>query len=77
MKRDVIMYTMPLCPYCFRAKRYLSGKGISFVEKNIIVPQNFKELRGITKSIGVPVTVVGKRILTRFSLEEYEEVFGD
>ena len=28
----VEIYTTPLCPYCFRAKRLLSRKGIDFVE---------------------------------------------
>lgn len=75
MNQEVIMYTLPLCPYCARAKRFLSGKGIKFIEKNILLPKNFKELRSVTNSIGVPVTVVGKHILTRFSSAEYEEVF--
>jgi glutaredoxin 3 len=28
----VEIYTTPLCPYCFRAKRLLSRKGVGFVE---------------------------------------------
>ncbi|EHQ87778.1 glutaredoxin-like protein [Desulfosporosinus youngiae DSM 17734] len=75
MNQEVIMYTLPLCPYCARAKRFLSGRGIMFTEKNIFIPKNFKELRKVTDAIGVPVTIVGKRILTRFSSTEYEEVF--
>ncbi|AFQ42746.1 glutaredoxin family protein [Desulfosporosinus meridiei] len=75
MKQEIVMYTLPLCPYCARAKRFLTGRGIMFSEKNILIPKNFKELRNMTNSIGVPVTIVGKRILTRFSLAEYEEVF--
>jgi len=69
------MYTVPLCPYCARAKRFLSGKGILFTEKNILFPKHLKELRSKTDEIGVPVTIVGERILTRFSSAEYEEVF--
>jgi len=69
------MYTVPLCPYCFRAKRFLTGKGILFTEKNILFPKNLTEMRAVTHALGVPVTVVGDRILTRFSSVEYEEVF--
>lgn len=58
-----------------RAKRFLSGKGILFTEKNIVLPKNLKELRKTTNAIGVPVTIVGDRVLTRFSSAEYEEVF--
>jgi glutaredoxin 3 len=28
----VEIYTTPLCPYCFRAKRLLNRKGVDFVE---------------------------------------------
>jgi glutaredoxin 3 len=28
----VEIYTTPMCPYCFRAKRLLTSKGVSFVE---------------------------------------------
>ena len=69
------MYTVPLCPYCARARRFLSGKGILFTEKNILFPKHLKEMRSVTDEIGVPVTIVGERILTRFSSAEYEEVF--
>ncbi|SPF47984.1 Glutaredoxin-like protein [Candidatus Desulfosporosinus infrequens] len=75
MKQEVIMYTLPLCPYCARAKRFLKGKGILFTEKNILVPKNLKEMRKVTAALGVPITIVRERILTRFSLTEYEEVF--
>lgn len=75
MKLEVIMYTLPLCPYCAHAKRFLTGKGILFTEKNILFPKHFKEMRKVTDAIGVPVTIVGERILTRFSSAEYEEVF--
>ncbi len=28
----VEIYTSPMCPYCFRAKRLLKNKGVAFVE---------------------------------------------
>ncbi|MFZ3131367.1 MAG: hypothetical protein WA125_09765 [Desulfosporosinus sp.] len=42
---------------------------------NILFPKHLKELRTVTDAIGVPVTIVGERILTRFLSVEYEEVF--
>ena len=75
MKLEVIMYTLPLCPYCARAKRFLKGKEILLTEKNILIPRNFKELRKVTDAIGVPVTMVGEQTSDRFWLAEYEEVF--
>jgi glutaredoxin 3 len=29
---EVEIYTTPLCPYCWRAKRLLESKGVAFVE---------------------------------------------
>ena len=29
---QVEIYTTPLCPYCWRAKRLLKSKGVAFVE---------------------------------------------
>jgi glutaredoxin 3 len=29
---EVEIYTTPLCPYCWRAKRLLNQKGVAFVE---------------------------------------------
>jgi glutaredoxin 3 len=29
---EVEIYTTPLCPYCWRAKRLLSKKGVTFAE---------------------------------------------
>jgi glutaredoxin 3 len=29
---EVEIYTTPLCPYCWRAKRLLDKKGVAFVE---------------------------------------------
>jgi glutaredoxin 3 len=29
---EVEIYTTPLCPYCWRAKRLLSQKGVAFTE---------------------------------------------
>jgi glutaredoxin 3 len=29
---QVEIYTTPLCPYCWRAKRLLQSKGVEFVE---------------------------------------------
>ncbi|HEX6113192.1 MAG TPA: glutaredoxin 3 [Geminicoccaceae bacterium] len=29
---EIEIYTTPLCPYCWRAKRLLKSKGVAFVE---------------------------------------------
>ena len=32
---DVEIYTTPLCPYCWRAKRLLKTKGVTFTEVDL------------------------------------------
>jgi glutaredoxin 3 len=32
---EVEIYTTPLCPYCWRAKRLLDQKGIAFIEVDL------------------------------------------
>ena len=33
--KNVTIYTTPLCPYCFSAKRLLTSKGVDFEELSI------------------------------------------
>ena len=35
MMNSVVIYTTPWCPYCLRAKRLLSSKGVSFNEIDV------------------------------------------
>ncbi len=34
--KPVEIYTTPICPYCFRAKRLLDEKGIDYTEINVM-----------------------------------------
>lgn len=31
------IYTSPFCPYCWRAKRLLEGKGVAFTELDVML----------------------------------------
>ena len=77
MKPEVTLYTMPFCPNCAQAKQFLSDKGIPFTEKSVVIPKYFKERLKLYNGPGGPLTVVGDRILMRFSLEEFQEAFKD
>ncbi len=33
---EVVIYTSPFCPYCFRAKKLLDEKGVSYEEIDVI-----------------------------------------
>ncbi|MEO1491550.1 MAG: glutaredoxin 3 [Pseudomonadota bacterium] len=34
--KPVEIYTTPICPYCFRAKRLLDEKGVTYTEINVM-----------------------------------------
>lgn len=36
MTKHVEIYTTPICPYCFRAKRLLEAKGVSYEEIDVM-----------------------------------------
>ena len=74
---EVIMYVVPLWPHCTRARRFLSGKGIKWVEKNILFSKARKEMQEVTDVLTVPVVRAGNHILVGFSLSAYEEAFKD
>ena len=62
--KKVVIYTTPTCPYCHRAKEYLSRKGISYVEHDVAVDED-KAREMIQKSgqMSVPVIVIGDEVL--------------
>ena len=33
----IVMYSSPICPFCSRAKRLLTDKGVSFDEVNVLM----------------------------------------
>jgi len=77
MDDEIIMYTLPLCPHCARARRFFENRNISVTERNAMYPKNRKEKEQYSNFLSVPVVLVGDRVLVGFSKEEYEEAFKD
>jgi len=66
--KNVVIYTTPTCPYCHRAKEYLSQKGISFTEYNVAADrEKAKEMIQKSKQMGVPVIIVGDEVMVGFN----------
>lgn len=40
---DITMYTTPICPFCYRAKKLLSGKGVSINEVDVMMSPGKRE----------------------------------
>ena len=56
------VYTSPLCPYCARAKRLLTEKGVDFVEIDLMVEPNRRPemLQRASGRTSVPQIFIGE-----------------
>jgi len=66
--KKVVIYSTPTCPYCKRAKDYLTQKGISFTDYDVAVDRDkAKEMIQKSKQMGVPVIIVDDEIIVGFN----------
>ena len=66
--KKVVIYSTPTCPYCKRAKDYISQKGFSFVEHNVAEDRDAaKEMIQKSGQMGVPVITVDDEIVVGFN----------
>lgn len=71
----VKVYSTPTCPYCIRAKEYLSSKGVEF--QNIDISQDqaaAEEMVKLSGQMGVPVIVIGEEVITGFDKARIERL---
>jgi len=59
----MIVYSRSNCPPCFQLKKFLTSKGVAFVEKNVDDDHNLKELIEITGTLLLPTIVKGNNII--------------
>ncbi|HET6477740.1 MAG TPA: Uxx-star family glutaredoxin-like (seleno)protein [Dehalococcoidales bacterium] len=66
--KKVTIYSTPTCPYCKRAKDYLTQKGIPFTDYNVAEDRaKAKEMIDKSKQMGVPVIVVDDDVIVGFN----------
>lgn len=66
--KKVVIYSTPTCPYCKRAKDYLSRKGIPFVDRNVAVDRDAaKEMIQKSGQMGVPVITIDNEVVVGFN----------
>ncbi len=58
-EKKVVIYSTPACPYCKRAKDYLSRKGIPYTDINVAEDrEKAKEMIQKSGQMGVPVIII-------------------
>ena len=66
--KKVVIYSTPTCPYCKRAKDYLSQERISYVEHNVSEDKDaVKELIQKSGQMGVPVILIDDEVVVGFN----------
>ena len=66
-EKKLTIFTLPTCPDCIQAKRWLTAKGISFEERSVDNPQHLEELRTKYHRMAVPTIVVDGQVLVGFT----------
>ena len=66
--KKVVIYSTPTCPYCKRAKDYLSRKGITYIDRNVAADKDAaKEMIQKSGQMGVPVIIIDSEIVVGFN----------
>ena len=66
--KKVAVYSTPTCPYCKRAKEYLSRKGIPYVDYNVAQDRDkAKEMIQKSGQMGVPVITIDNEVVIGFN----------
>lgn len=72
--KNIIIYTSDTWPHCFTAKKYLSEKGIDYVEKNIQTDPIAKKELMQKGYMGVPVIIVENEEIVGFDKEKLDKL---
>ena len=73
--KQVVIYSTPTCPYCKRAKEYLSRKGIPYIERNVAMDRDAaKEMIKKSGQMGVPVILIKDEVIIGFSQTQLDKL---
>ncbi len=74
MKKEVKIYTTPYCSFCKLTKEFLKEKKVKYKEIDVSEDEKAaREMVEISGQMGVPVTVINKKIIVGFDEEELEK----
>lgn len=69
----VKIYSTPTCPFCHRAKAYLTERGIEFEDHDVSSDQEaLAQMIDLSGQMGVPVIAVGDQVVVGFDRTKLE-----
>ena len=75
--KNVTVYSTPTCPYCVRAKEYLTKKGVAYKDLNVAVDRKAaEEMVAKSSQMGVPVIVVDGKVIVGFDQKELDRLLA-
>ena len=75
--KKVVIYSTPTCPYCKRAKDYLSRTGIPYTDINVAQDrEKAKEMIQKSGQMGVPVITIDNEIVVGFNQALLEKLLS-
>jgi glutaredoxin 3 len=71
---EVKIYSSPLCPWCKKVKEFLTENKIKYTDLDVSKDQKIAQ-ESIDKSgqTGVPVTVIGDKVIVGFDEDKLKE----
>ncbi len=73
-KPAVKIYSTPTCPWCERAKEFLKQHNIKYQDVNVALDAKARsEMIEKSGQMGVPVIVIGKKIIVGYNEEALRE----
>lgn len=77
MNKKVAVYTSPTCHFCHLAKDFLTEKGVSFEEYDVLANvEKRQEMIEKSGQMGVPVIVVEDKIMVGFDEQGLSKLLG-
>lgn len=75
--KKVVIYSTPTCPYCKRAKEYLTRKGIPYVDYNVAEDRDkAKEMIRKSGQMGVPVLIINGEVVVGFNQAQLDRLLA-
>ena len=75
--KRAVMYGTKTCPYCIQAREYLEAKHIEYVDIDVESTANTNEKANFVRlqSDGVPVIIIGNRLMMGFYPSAIDDAF--
>lgn len=71
------IYTTTTCAYCTMVKKYLTSKGIEYVEKDASTPELRDEAYKLSGVLSVPITVINDVVIRGWNVGELNRAIAD